>query len=1360
MDDNRYCDIALETNQEFVPPVVNSNIEAGQEQGTGNTLNNKPVFPINGGGSPDSEEEERKTSKNRKRKKSRHSRKRRRESSSSSDDSSSESSQSDKEDSFSSSPPPMKRFTITPKSEENNWKLPSTMAEYANKQFRCYISEKDIEESLLSKHPVPSNIQKVGKLDDFMKSILASQTVCLSSDAMMEKIQTRIRQIMGPLSRLWNGLEDVRSSKSDCVNVPIDEFVNLVEQTTFLVGQVSTSVTYNRRLGVLKSVFKDSRKAKTLLKEKSELLSSQDDDNLFGKKFRKYIVDTEKSKSKTMAVFNNSKEGKARDHLKKPFRGGPSSSTSNSKSNNRSYSNGGGRFVYNKNHRGGYSNNKYAGPKWQNNTGKYLFSKSERGSQLQQSSKSHSSGKFKTCSSSGKKFIYKINSKHSSGRKIKTLQPCLGEINPRSGNFVYGEGLRNSISHHPNTGENSFTNSHVFRSKNPSEGRDFEDVGKGSHSISKQCSRSIFEQSISSEKKEWRKSSSDKFEELEQICALPTFQNGRSSLTAFPLRAGRFPLQDRFEGCLLLCPSPSSISEICQVLMAGKRLRVYVPLFRFGASPQSVYKTLEGPCSSFEAIKHQDDSISRRYVDNGEITTRNFHGKGYIDFSITKSGVCNEHREVSFTTNKTNRISGFEYKFRDNDSVFNAGKGFQYNSTMSRDVLSICHTNSEFDQVNRDAFVNSTSSATCSDSISVSTRTANFSLERTEKLQRLCQTGETCQSRTSVVDKKSRNLQWQNFNSKRTRYGNSDGCLYDRMGSLLPGYFHRGEVVQGGNGGPHQCSRIDGSKDSHNDFHKGEIKSCSSSSDRQQDSTGVPVENGRHTKPKVIENQQINLGLSVVKADHNYCRVSSEQAKFQGRLGVEKLNGLLRLETSGGCFPRDLSDIWNTNNRSVCIQAVSSTSMLYGLETGSKQYSNGCNATTLGKPVRVCVSAVQPNQSGNKENSFGKVGENHSNNTSLADSTLVFTTLENLNSGTVAITTRPQHFERFTGNQSPPGKERVFKFSGVEGFRASLEMEGISKKAATLISQSRRPGSISNYDSSFSKWAGWCSGFNIDPFHAPINKLLDYLTSLFEKGLQYRTINCYRSAISAYHSHVNGKPVGEHPHVCALLAGVFNKRPPQPRYTFVWDVEVVLGFLKTNLSNNTQLSDLDLSQKLTALLALTAAQRVSSIHHLNIDFMVKNGTSYVFYFNKLHKSWKRGKAPPCITYQAYSDDPDLCVVEALNEYINRTQEWRKDSERSQLLLGTVKPHKPVVSSTISGWLKKLMARAGINTEIFKGHSTRSASTSKARSVGVPLEEILKRGSWSSSNTWHNFYNKDIVQEGKCFQDLVYRKSTL
>ena len=78
---------------------------------------------------------------------------------------------------------------------------------------------------------------------------------------------------MGPLSRLWKGLEDARNESSEAVEVPVDTFATLIEQTTLLLGQASLSVSYARRLNILKTLLKDPRKAKTLLKEKNSLIA-------------------------------------------------------------------------------------------------------------------------------------------------------------------------------------------------------------------------------------------------------------------------------------------------------------------------------------------------------------------------------------------------------------------------------------------------------------------------------------------------------------------------------------------------------------------------------------------------------------------------------------------------------------------------------------------------------------------------------------------------------------------------------------------------------------------------------------------------------------------------------------------------------------------------------------------------------------------------------------------------------------------------------------------------------------------------------------------------------------------------------
>ena len=113
------------------------------------------------------------------------------------------------------------------------------------------------------------------------------------------------------------------------------------------------------------------------------------------------------------------------------------------------------------------------------------------------------------------------------------------------------------------------------------------------------------------------------------------------------------------------------------------------------------------------------------------------------------------------------------------------------------------------------------------------------------------------------------------------------------------------------------------------------------------------------------------------------------------------------------------------------------------------------------------------------------------------------------------------------------------------------------------------------------------------------------------------------------------------------------------------------------------------------------------------------------------------------------------MVNALSEYIKRTSSIRVDGTFDQLLLGTIKPFKPVVKRTIAGWIKKVLDKSGINTTAFPAHSTRSASSSSACQNGASLTDILKRGNWSKASTWQRFYSKNIVEQGLDFQKAVY-----
>jgi len=56
-----------------------------------------------------------------------------------------------------------------------------------------------------------------------------------------------------------------------------------------------------------------------------------------------------------------------------------------------------------------------------------------------------------------------------------------------------------------------------------------------------------------------------------------------------------------------------------------------------------------------------------------------------------------------------------------------------------------------------------------------------------------------------------------------------------------------------------------------------------------------------------------------------------------------------------------------------------------------------------------------------------------------------------------------------------------------------------------------------------------------------------------------------------------------------------------------------------------------------------------------------------------------------------------------------------------------------------------MALAGINTSVYKAHSTRAASTSKALAQGMSTQQIVKCANWDRASTFNKFYRKSVAQ---------------
>ena len=170
-----------------------------------------------------------------------------------------------------------------------------------------------------------------------------------------------------------------------------------------------------------------------------------------------------------------------------------------------------------------------------------------------------------------------------------------------------------------------------------------------------------------------------------------------------------------------------------------------------------------------------------------------------------------------------------------------------------------------------------------------------------------------------------------------------------------------------------------------------------------------------------------------------------------------------------------------------------------------------------------------------------------------------------------------------------------------------------------------------------------------------------------------------------------------------------------------------------------------LSIKLALLLILTTGQRCQTLHAINLENIEVTEKSIKIRIGELLKQTK----PNTHLAEAY-DNPNICVVEVLKNYINKTKNIREDS---RLFIITQKPHTAASKSTIANWIKIGLKLAGIDMTMFTPHSTRSASTSALVSK-VPIDTIIKTAGWTKDCTFRRFYNRPVTNDASFSYNLL------
>lgn len=331
---------------------------------------------------------------------------------------------------------------------------------------------------------------------------------------------------------------------------------------------------------------------------------------------------------------------------------------------------------------------------------------------------------------------------------------------------------------------------------------------------------------------------------------------------------------------------------------------------------------------------------------------------------------------------------------------------------------------------------------------------------------------------------------------------------------------------------------------------------------------------------------------------------------------------------------------------------------------------------------------------------------------------------------------------------SAPIREKT-ETDSLSNIRQSFKNKGFPPQSVEILCAGWASSTHKQYHSYFKKWNDFCEIRKASCSESNIKTLIEFFTFLFEKGYAYSSINTAKSALLTTVTVDNSYSWNDNPDVLRFFKGIYNLKPPLPKYTYTWDVNILLNFLEC-LMPLSELTLKDLTIKAVALTALASGNRAQSIHEMKINLLSESEDRMCFFFDCKLKTSKPQKTPQTLTLHKFQRE-ELCVVRTLKEYISKTEKLRNSPK---FWISWKKPFQPIGRQTISRWLKKALQLSGIDTSQFTAHSIRMASSSKANAMGVGLSTILRTAGWSTESNFKKFYLRDKASDDLTFSDAV------
>lgn len=855
--------------------------------------------------------------------------------------------------------------------------------------------------------------------------------------------------------------------------------------------------------------------------------------------------------------------------------------------------------------------------------------------------------------------------------------------------------------------------------------------------------RQFLQQNLSDPKERGNISPCNRLESPQHVCGELPFSNGKYLLSQDSFKKRRLYDMYRLKGCIPLCSRTQILTKVPLFPMEKQNICLSRSAVWAKYSSQSVYKTNKTHSCFPTEERYSNNRLPRRFSNSRLLHSRVNSKHPANTHPSTAAGFHHKLGEVYPGAHPVLNFSGPFHRLTGNVTQPPRGKDSEYTEQMSTPSPKLNSCSSRGSKSDRDIGGRSPCHLASPPPLQIPTNTAHkVPADISRQLRDTHVFEQQCSSRTTVVAPECCNRKRQCDQSSSHRPIHNIRRLQNRLGCVVRELNRKRPLVASGSQTTHKRPRIESGLSCRQSLPQGQGEHCGMSPHGQHYCYCPREQQRGNTFPTTcqLNSETVAVVSSEINPDH--CSTLTRQAQQHSR---QRIQGVLRLQRVAN-RPTTNPTLHNrVQCRPFCLSLNSHSSNICQLETRPRGILHGCNDTELGHSERLRLSTIQSDSTSSEKSLAGQSGSGL-DSSSLAGTTLVASSPEPSNQETshdpeLQILVEgpcipPQNPSNVS--QAPSGR--------LSYIREQHQTEGFSEDITEILLSATRTSTHKTYQSAWGQWNSWCAKRKVNPVSATLNDVLLFLTDRFKCGAAYRSVNVVRSAISSCHPKIDGYPVGQHPLVVQLLKGMQNMRPPQPRYTHTWDVQLVTKYLDS--LGKTKLLPLKLiSIKLAILFALSCPERASSLARLDLRYcrVAPEGVSFTLTLPR-----KRGSTDqlPQAFFASFPHNKRLCPVDTLRVYLKATRNLRPvfpSSKPDPLFVSYVKPHNPITTPTLSRWLRTAIKNAGIDTELFKAHSVRGASTTAAANSNVPLDEVMKMADWSRVSTFQKFYYKPVFK---------------